>query len=78
MRARLDQAAGIGRAAKACTDAGNVSEEIEIALDVEQLILRGEHLLERSKFNASRQQELIDLPPPALPASAFGLRDMAA
>ena len=38
MRDRLDQAAGIGRAAKACADAGNVSKAIEIALDVEQLI----------------------------------------
>lgn len=38
MRDRLDQAAGIGRAAKACAEAGNISKAIEIALDVEQLI----------------------------------------
>lgn len=38
MRERLDQAAGIARAAEACANAGNVSKGIEIALDVEQLI----------------------------------------
>ena len=38
MQKRLDQAAGIGRAAKACAEAGNISKAIEIALDVEQLI----------------------------------------
>jgi len=38
MQDRLDQAAGIGRAAKACAEAGNISKAIEIALDVEQLI----------------------------------------
>ena len=38
MRERLDQAAGIAKAAEACANAGNVSKGIEIALDVEQLI----------------------------------------
>lgn len=38
MRERLDQAAGIARAAQACADAGNIEKAIEIALDVEQLI----------------------------------------
>jgi hypothetical protein len=38
MRVRLDEAAGIARAAKACADAGNFSKDIEIALDVEQLL----------------------------------------
>ena len=38
MRERLDQAAGIARAAEACANAGNTAKGIEIALDVEQLI----------------------------------------
>lgn len=38
MRVRLDRAAGIGKAAEACADAGNIEKAIEIALDVEQLI----------------------------------------
>jgi hypothetical protein len=38
MRERLDQAAGIAKAAQACADAGNIAKAIEIALDVEQLI----------------------------------------
>ena len=38
MRDRLDEAAGIAKAASACAEAGNVSKAIEIALDIEQLI----------------------------------------
>ncbi len=38
MRQRLDQAAGIAKAAEACADAGNIEKAIEIALDVKQLI----------------------------------------
>jgi hypothetical protein len=38
MRERLECAAGIGKAAQACADAGNIEKAIEIALDVEQLI----------------------------------------
>lgn len=38
MRERLDQAAGIARAAEACAEAGSMEKAIEIALDVEQLI----------------------------------------
>ena len=38
MRERLDQAAGIARAAEACAEAGNLEKAVEIALDVEQLI----------------------------------------
>ena len=38
MQNRLDQAAGIAKAANACVDAGNIEKAIEIALDVEQLI----------------------------------------
>jgi hypothetical protein len=35
---RLEEAAGIAKAASACAEAGNISKAIEIALDVEQLI----------------------------------------
>jgi hypothetical protein len=38
MRARLDEAASIGKAAEACVGTGNFSKGIEIALDVEQLL----------------------------------------
>ena len=38
IRARLDQAASIAKAAEACADTGNLEKGIEIALDVEQLI----------------------------------------
>jgi hypothetical protein len=38
MRERLDQAAGIAKAAEVCAEAGNVEKAIEIALDIEQLI----------------------------------------
>lgn len=38
MRSRLDQAAGIAKAADACAEAGNIDKAIEIALDIEQPI----------------------------------------
>ena len=38
MRARLDEAASIAKAAEACADTGNFEKGIEIALDVEQLL----------------------------------------
>jgi hypothetical protein len=38
MRARLDEAASIAKAAEICADTGNVGKGIEIALDVEQLL----------------------------------------
>lgn len=38
MRDRLEEAAGIAKAASACAEASNISKAIEIALDVEQLI----------------------------------------
>jgi hypothetical protein len=37
IRRRLDEAAGIAKAAQACADAGNIDKGVEIALDVEQL-----------------------------------------
>lgn len=38
MRQRLDQAAGIAKAAEACAEAGNIEKAIEIVLDVEHLV----------------------------------------
>jgi hypothetical protein len=45
IRARLDRAASIAKAAEACSDAGNVEKGIEIALDVEQLTYEANTLL---------------------------------
>lgn len=42
---RLDEAAGIAKAAQACAKAGNIEKAIEIALDVEQLIYEATTLL---------------------------------
>lgn len=38
MRDRLDEAAGIARAAEACAEAGNIPKAVEIALDLEQIL----------------------------------------
>jgi hypothetical protein len=45
MRHRLDQAAGVAKAAETCAQAGNVEKPIEIVLDVEQLIYEANTLL---------------------------------
>src|SRR5712692_1438172 len=45
IRQRLDQAAGIARAAQACADAGNLEKAIEIALDIEPLVYEVNTLL---------------------------------
>ena len=45
MRARLDRAASIARAAQTCADTGNVEKGVEIALDIEQLIYEVNTLL---------------------------------
>ena len=45
MRERLDQAAGLGRAAEACAKVGNIGKAIEIALDIEQLTYEANTLL---------------------------------
>jgi hypothetical protein len=42
---RLDEAAGLAKAAQACAEAGNVAKAIEIALDVEQPIYEATTLL---------------------------------
>ncbi len=38
MSDRLDRAASLGKAARACADTGNISKGIEVALEVEQII----------------------------------------
>jgi hypothetical protein len=38
MRGRMDQAAGIARAADACAESGNIQKAVEIALDLEQVL----------------------------------------
>lgn len=38
MRERLDGAAGIAKAAEACSEAGNIPKAVEIALDLEQIL----------------------------------------
>jgi hypothetical protein len=38
MSGRLEEAAGIARAADACADTGNLPKAIEIALDLEQIL----------------------------------------
>jgi hypothetical protein len=45
MRARLEQATSIAKAAEACADAGNIEKGIEIALDVEQPIYEASNFL---------------------------------
>lgn len=45
MRERLDQAAGIAKAAQACAEGGNIEKAIEIVLDIEQLIYEVTSLL---------------------------------
>jgi hypothetical protein len=38
MRTRLEQTAGIAKAAEACAQAGNIAKAVEVALDIEQLV----------------------------------------
>jgi hypothetical protein len=59
IRERLDQAAGIAKAAEACASAKNIPKAIEIALDIEQLVyevttlLNAASLMHRLCRNAS-------------------------
>jgi hypothetical protein len=45
IRTRLDQAAGIARAAQVCASEGNIEKAVEIVLDVEQLGYEASNLL---------------------------------
>jgi hypothetical protein len=38
IRTRLDEAAGIAKAANTCAEAGNIAKAVEIALDLEQIL----------------------------------------
>lgn len=38
LQQKLEEAAGIAKAAEACCETGNLAKAVEIALDVEQLI----------------------------------------
>jgi hypothetical protein len=42
---RLEQAAGLAKAARACAESGNVATAVEIALDVEQPLYEATTLL---------------------------------
>lgn len=55
---RLDEAAGIARAADACVSAGNLQKAIEIALDIEQIAHEVNRLLDAaSLLQRIKQQE---------------------
>jgi hypothetical protein len=45
IRARLDNAAGIARAAQVCATEGNIEKAVEIVLDVEQFSYEAGNLL---------------------------------
>ncbi len=45
IRERLEEAAGIVRAAEACASAGNIQKGVEVLLDVEQPIYEANTLL---------------------------------
>lgn len=51
MLKRLDQAAGIAKAATTCAETGNIDKAIEIALDVEQLTFEVSNLLNSASLH---------------------------
>ena len=53
MRARLDEAASIAKAAETCAHTGDFSKGVEIALDVEQLIYEVSTFLNAASLNPS-------------------------
>ncbi|MGE0630210.1 MAG: hypothetical protein AB7O43_20640 [Hyphomicrobiaceae bacterium] len=58
IRNRLDEAAGIARAADACASAGNLQKAIEVALDIEQIAYEVNRLLDAaSLLQRIKQQE---------------------
>jgi hypothetical protein len=46
LRARLDEASGIAKAAEACGAAGNAAKGVQVALDVEPLLHDANRLLD--------------------------------
>jgi hypothetical protein len=47
---RLDEAAGIAKAADACAEAGTVDKGVEVALDIEQLAYEATRLLDAASL----------------------------
>ena len=55
---RLNEAAGIARAADACADAGDADRGVKVALDIEQLISDANRLLDAATLiNRLRKDE---------------------
>jgi hypothetical protein len=52
MRQRLEEAAGIAKAADLCVEAGRTDKAIEIALEIEQLCYEASRLLDSSSLLA--------------------------
>lgn len=50
IRSRLDQAAGIAKAAEACAAVGNVDKAVEVSLDIEQLSYEASRLLDAASL----------------------------
>ena len=70
VRTRLDKAAGIARAADACTGAGFCEKAVEMTLDIEQplyeatTLLNAVSLINRIAKERSRSIHLSPAPPP--------------
>jgi hypothetical protein len=47
---RLNEAAGIARAADACAETGNADKGVQVALDIEQLVYEATRLLDAASL----------------------------
>ena len=78
---RLNEAAGIAKAADACAEAGDADSGVQVALDIEQLCLRGDPPARCREPDQPPRQGGIAHPPlrpsPFAPASASRLRGLA-
>ena len=50
IRQRLNEAAGIAKAAEACADSGQVDKAIEVSHDIEQLAYEASRLLDAARL----------------------------
>ncbi|MBZ0148003.1 MAG: hypothetical protein K8F62_10745 [Pseudorhodoplanes sp.] len=50
IRQRLDEAAGIAKAAEACADSGQVDKAVEVSLEIEQLSYEASRLLDAASL----------------------------
>lgn len=50
IRNRLDEAAGIAKAAEACAGAGNLQKAVEVVLDIEQTVYEVSRLLDAASL----------------------------